>query len=86
MMEHRGIRKVQIGRVVSDKMDKSIVVAVERRVQHKLYEKVYKRTRKFMVHDEEGKAKVGDWVKIMECRPLSRHKSWRLVEIVRESV
>ena len=85
-MGHRGIRKVQIGRVVSDKMDKSIVVAVERRVQHKLYEKVYKRTRKFMVHDEQGKAKVGDWVKIMECRPLSRQKSWRLVEIVRESV
>jgi small subunit ribosomal protein S17 len=85
-MGHSGNRKVQIGRVVSDKMDKSIVVAVERRVQHKLYEKVYKRTRKFMVHDEQGKAKVGDWVKIMECRPLSRHKSWRLVEIVRESV
>jgi small subunit ribosomal protein S17 len=86
MMSHRGVRKVQIGRVVSDKMDKSIVVAVERRVKHKLYEKVYRRTRKFMVHDDQGKAKVGDWVKIMECRPISRRKSWRLVEIVRESV
>jgi small subunit ribosomal protein S17 len=85
-MAHKGIRKVRIGQVVSDRMDKSIVVAVERRVQHRLYKKYYRRTRKFLVHDEEGRAKVGDWVKIMECRPLSRHKNWRLVDVVRESV
>jgi small subunit ribosomal protein S17 len=86
MMGHQGKRKVRTGLVVSDKMDKSIVVAVERRVQHKLYKKFLRRTRKFMVHDEEGRAKMGDVVKIMECRPLSRHKHWRLVDIVRESV
>ena len=85
-MEHQGKRKVRTGKVVSDKMDKSIVVAVERRVQHKLYKKFLRRTQKFMVHDEAGRAKMGDMVKIMECRPLSRHKHWRLVDIVRESV
>jgi small subunit ribosomal protein S17 len=85
-MEHQGKRKVRVGLVVSDKMDKSIIVAVERRVQHRFYKKFLLRTRKFMVHDEEGHAKTGDMVKIMECRPLSRHKHWRLVEIVRESV
>ena len=84
-MGHQGKRKVRIGRVVSDGMDKSIIVAVERRVQHKLYKKYHRRTRKLMAHDEQGRAKVGDWVKIMECRPLSRHKNWRLVEVVRES-
>ncbi|KPL07807.1 30S ribosomal protein S17 [bacterium SM23_57] len=85
-MGHQGKRKVRIGQVVSDRMDKSIVVAVERRVQHKLYKKYHRRTRKFMVHDEQGRAKMGDWVRIMECRPLSRRKNWRLVDIVRESV
>jgi len=84
-MGHLGNRRMQIGRVVSDKMDKSIVVAVERRVQHTLYKKYYRRTHKFMVHDEKEVAKIGDWVKIMECRPLSRRKSWRLVEVVRKS-
>ena len=85
-MGHQGKRKVRIGQVVSDRMDKSIVVAVERRVQHKLYKKYHRRTRKFMVHDEQGRAKMGDWVRIMECRPLSHRKNWRLVDIVRESV
>ena len=85
-MGHQGKRKIRIGQVVSDRMDKSIVVAVERRVQHKLYKKYHRRTRKFMVHDEQGRAKMGDWVRIMECRPLSRRKNWRLVDIVRESV
>jgi small subunit ribosomal protein S17 len=84
-MGHQGLRKVRIGRVVSDKMSKSCVVTVERRIQHKLYKKYYRRNQKFMVHDEQNTAKVGDWVKITECRPLSRRKSWRLLEIVRES-
>ena len=85
-MGHKGLRKIRIGQVVSDRMNKSITVAVERRVQHRLYKKYQRRTTKFMVHDAENRAKVGDWVKIMECRPLSRNKSWRLVEVVRESV
>jgi small subunit ribosomal protein S17 len=86
MMGHKGMRKVRIGVVVSDKMDKSILVSVERRVLHTVYKKYYRRTRKFMAHDENNIAKVGDWVKIMECRPLSAHKNWRLVEVMRESV
>jgi small subunit ribosomal protein S17 len=75
-------RKVRIGKVVSNKMEKSIVVAVERQVAHKLYKKYFKRTTKIMAHDEKNECNIGDIVKIMETRPLSKNKSWRLVEII----
>ncbi|WDC83143.1 30S ribosomal protein S17 [Caloramator sp. mosi_1] len=78
----RGLRKVRIGRVVSDKMQKTIVVAVEDKVRHPLYGKTVNRTKKFKAHDENNEAKIGDIVKIMETRPLSKDKRWRLVEIV----
>lgn len=75
-------RKVRIGSVVSDKMQKSIVVAIERRVRHPLYKKYFKKTTTLMAHDEKREAHIGDVVKIMETRPLSKRKCWRLVEIV----
>ncbi|MEG0579461.1 MAG: 30S ribosomal protein S17, partial [Niameybacter sp.] len=75
-------RKVRIGKVVSDKMDKTIVVAVATKVSHPLYKKTLNRTTKFKSHDEENSAKIGDTVKIMETRPLSKDKRWRLVEIL----
>lgn len=75
-------RKVRIGSVVSDKMQKSIVVAIERRVRHPLYKKYFKKTTTLMAHDEKSEAHIGDVVKIMETRPLSKRKCWRLVEIV----
>lgn len=78
----RGLRKVRIGKVVSDKMQKTIVVAVETKVRHPLYGKTVNRTTKFKAHDEIDDAKVGDTVKIMETRPISKDKRWRLVEIV----
>lgn len=78
----RNSRKVRLGTVVSDKMDKTVVVAVERRVSHPLYGKRVVRTRKFHAHDEENTARQGDLVRIMETRPLSRTKRWRLVEVV----
>ncbi|WP_062305146.1 30S ribosomal protein S17 [Alicyclobacillus sendaiensis] len=78
----RNQRKVRVGKVVSDKMDKTIVVAVEERVMHPLYGKTVRRTKKFKAHDENNEAKVGDVVRIMETRPLSKEKRWRLVEIV----
>ncbi len=78
----RGNRKVRVGVVVSNKMDKTIVVAIETRVKHKLYGKYIKRTTKLKAHDEENICQVGDRVKVMETRPLSRHKRWRLVEII----
>lgn len=81
-MDKRELRKTRTGRVVSDKMQKTIVVAVERRIKHPLYGRVIKRTTKFYAHDEKRQAKVGDTVKIMEARPLSRLKRWRLVEVV----
>jgi len=81
-MAERGNRKVRIGRVVSDKMDKTIVVSVETYKRHKLYGKRVKYSKKFKVHDEHNEAKVNDIVKIMETRPLSKDKRWRLVEIV----
>lgn len=77
----RALRKVRIGKVVSDKMQKTIVVAVETKVRHPLYGKTVNRTTKFKAHDENNEAKVGDIVKIMETRPLSKDKRWRLVEI-----
>jgi len=78
----RGRRKVIQGIVSSDKMDKSRVVVVERRVKHPLYKKYVKKTSKFMAHDEKNESHIGDTVKIMEARPLSKKKRWRLVEIV----
>jgi small subunit ribosomal protein S17 len=78
----RKLRKQRVGVVVSDRMDKTIVVRVDRHVRHPLYEKVVRMTKKFAVHDEEGQAKVGDRVRIMETRPLSKTKRWRLVKIL----
>ncbi|MDQ0149819.1 30S ribosomal protein S17 [Eubacterium multiforme] len=81
----RGLRKKKIGRVVSDKMDKTIVVAIETKVRHPLYGKTVNRTTKFKAHDEKNEAKVNDRVLIMETRPLSKDKRWRLVEIVEKA-
>lgn len=85
-MEERNNRKVQIGKVVSDKMDKTITVSVETYKRHTLYGKRVKYTKKFKAHDENNQAKIGDIVKIMETRPLSKDKRWRLVEVVEEAV
>ncbi|GMK41044.1 30S ribosomal protein S17 [Paenibacillus sp. CCS19] len=85
-MSERNARKVQIGKVVSDKMDKTIVVAVETYKKHDLYHKRIKYTKKFKAHDENNQAKIGDVVRIMETRPLSKDKRFRLVEIVEEAV
>ena len=84
-MSERNYRKTKIGKVVSDKMDKTIVVAVEYRVKHPLYGKVVKRTYKLKAHDETNMCGIGDTVKVMETRPLSRDKRWRLVEIVEKA-
>ena len=81
----RAFRKTRVGQVVSDKMDKTIVVAIEDSVQHKLYKKIVKRTYKLKAHDENNECGVGDTVKIMECRPLSKDKRWRLVEIIKKA-
>ena len=78
----RNLRKERIGIVASDKMDKSIVVAIERKVKHPLYGKFVKQTSRFVAHDEENTCNEGDTVKIMETRPLSKSKNWRLVEII----
>lgn len=85
-MSERNSRRTQIGKVVSDKMDKTIVVAVETYKKHDLYHKRIKYTKKFKAHDENNQAKIGDTVKIMETRPLSKDKCWRLVEIVEVAV
>ena len=81
----RARRKVRIGKVVSNKMVKSIVVAVERQVAHALYKKYFRRTTKLMAHDEKQEAGIGDTVKIMETRPMSSRKRWRLVEIIEKA-
>lgn len=81
----RNSRKSKVGRVVSDKMDKTVVVAVETKVRHPLYGKTMNRTTKFKAHDENNEAKLNDRVSIMETRPLSRDKRWRLVEIVEKA-
>lgn len=86
MTQQRNERKVEIGKVVSDKMDKTIVVAVETYKKHSLYHKRIKYTKKFKAHDENNEAKIGDTVKIMETRPLSKDKRFRLVEIVEKAV
>ena len=79
---HRASRKTRVGVVVSDKMDKTVVVSIERRVQHPVYGKMVRRTKRLKAHDERNDAKTGDTVRIMETRPLSKDKRWRLVEIV----
>ena len=81
-MENRNLRKERIGVVVSDKMEKSIVVLVKRKVKHPIYGKFMNKSTKFVAHDEENNCNIGDTVKIMETRPLSKNKSWRLLEIV----
>lgn len=81
----RGKRKVFVGTVVSDKMDKTVVVAVERLVRHPLYKKVIRKTSKFYAHDEQNECRVGDIVEIMETRPLSKLKRWRVVRIVQRA-
>ena len=78
----RAFRKTRVGQVVSDKMDKTIVVAIEDSVQHKLYKKIVKRTYKLKAHDEANECNIGDTVKVMETRPLSKDKRWRLVEVM----
>ena len=84
-MSDRNLRKTRLGIVTSDKMDKTIVVAVTEHVKHPLYKKIIKRTYKLKVHDEENACGVGDKVKVMETRPLSRDKRWRLIEIVEKA-
>ena len=81
----RNLRKTRTGKVVSDKMDKTIVVAVEDHVKHHLYNKIVKRTYKLKAHDEENQCGIGDTVKVMETRPLSKDKRWRLVEIIEKA-
>ena len=81
-----GKRKERIGIVVSDKMRKTIIVRVERKVEHPLYKKIIKRYKKFKVHDEKNQAKIGDLVRIQETRPLSKMKRWRLIEIIERSM
>jgi len=81
----RALRKTRVGKVVSNKMDKTIVVAIESSVKHPLYGKIIKRTTKLKAHDEENKCEIGDKVKIMETRPLSKEKRWRLIEIVEKA-
>ncbi|WP_027622226.1 30S ribosomal protein S17 [Acetivibrio clariflavus] len=82
MEQKRGLRKTRVGKVTSDKMDKTIVVSIETSVKHPIYKKFIKRTYKLKAHDENNECKVGDIVKVMETRPLSRDKRWRLVEII----
>ena len=84
-MSERGLRKTRIGVVVSDKMDKTITVEIRNRVKHPLYGKIMNRTEKFKAHDENNEAGIGDTVRIMETRPLSKDKRWRLVEIVEKA-
>lgn len=81
----RAFRKTRVGQVVSDKMDKTIVVAVKDRVEHPLYHKIMQRTYKLKAHDENNECGIGDTVRVMECRPLSKDKRWRLVEIIEKA-
>jgi len=85
MSEQRGLRKTRVGVVVSDKMDKTIVVEIRTRVKHPLYGKIMNRTEKFKAHDENNECGIGDTVRIMETRPLSKDKRWRLVEIIEKA-
>ncbi len=83
--EKRRLRKTRIGKVISNKMEKSVLVSIERLVPHPIYKKYFKRTTQLMAHDEKNEAQIGDIVKIMETRPLSKSKRWRLVEIVEKA-
>ena len=85
-MEERNLRKVMVGTVLSNKMDKTVVVAVETSVRHKVYGKTVKRTYKLKAHDEENACQIGDEVRVMETRPLSKDKRWRVVEITKRAV
>lgn len=85
MEKVRGQRKIRAGRVVSDKMDKTVVVAVESRIRHPLYGRIIRRTKKFKAHDETNIAHVGDLVEIMECRPLSKDKRWRVSRVIEKA-
>ncbi|MCK8816199.1 30S ribosomal protein S17 [Natroniella sulfidigena] len=85
MAEEKSNKKTNIGEVVSDKMDKTVVVAVERKTQHSLYKRVIKRTSKFKAHDENNECNEGDIVKIVETRPISKQKSWKVEEIIRKA-
>ena len=84
-MEVRGFRKTRVGIVTSDKMDKTVVVAIKMKVRHPLYGKMVNRTRKFKAHDEENQCGIGDTVRIMETRPISKDKRWRVVEIIEKA-
>ena len=85
MAERTSSRKVRLGTVVSDKMDKTIVVKIETRMPHPLYGKIVRRSKRYMAHDEDNQCRVGDLVRIMETRPISRSKRWRLIEIVEKA-
>ncbi len=84
-MEGRNLRKTKVGLVTSNMMDKTITVAVERRISHPLYGKSVKKTSKFMAHDEKSECQIGDMVRIMETRPMSKRKRWRLVEVLEKA-
>lgn len=84
-MTKRGLRKTRVGLVVSNKMDKTITVAIERKVPHPIYKKYFKKTTKLLAHDEKGECNMGDRVKIMETRPLSARKRWRMIEIIEKA-
>ncbi|MBE6010033.1 MAG: 30S ribosomal protein S17 [Eubacterium sp.] len=84
-MEERNLRKTRVGKVVSDKMDKTVVVAIEDSVRHPLYNKIVKRTYRLKAHDENNECGIGDRVRVMETRPLSKDKRWRLVEIIEKA-
>ncbi|MFZ5826170.1 MAG: 30S ribosomal protein S17 [Bacillota bacterium] len=86
MTEERNLRKTRIGVVTSDKMEKTIVVSVETLIEHPLYKKRIKQTKKFKAHDEQNQCKIGDKVRIMETRPISKDKHWRVVEIIESAV
>ena len=84
-MEERNLRKTRVGKVVSNKMDKTIVVAIDDRVRHPMYKKIVNKTYKLKAHDENNECNIGDTVRVMETRPLSKDKRWRLVEIVEKA-
>ena len=84
-MSERNMRKTKVGKIVSDKMDKNVVVAIDDSVKHPLYNKIVKRTYKLKAHDENNECKIGDKVRVMETRPLSKDKRWRLVEIIEKA-
>ena len=84
-MSERNMRKTMVGKIVSDNMDKTVVVAIEDSVKHPLYNKIVKRTYKLKAHDENNECKIGDKVRVMETRPLSKDKRWRLVEIIEKA-